>query len=173
MRQVILMIVLAAGVLSGAAWAQDIDPLSASSMPTSEDYWTELVADRIERQAKLDELMGTMAEEMAVIRKTKDRKKRESFLAIHRTHMREALALMRDMGGERMREVMTGHLGSGLDLETDSDDPLHVYKRMGSPPPRAEMSDALRLADLESRLDMMQVMLESLIERNGETNIGN
>ena len=134
MRQAMLMIALTAGLLSGVAWSQDIDPLSASSMPTSEDYWVALVADRIERQAKLDELMATMAEEMAVIRKTKDRKKRDAFMAAHLTHMREAMGVMRGMGSERMREVMAEHMGPGMEPGTDADDPWHVYKLMASPP---------------------------------------
>ena len=116
--------------------------------------------------------MGTMAEEMAVIRKTKDRKKRLAFMATHRTHMREAMGLMRGMGNERMREVMFKHMGPGMEPETDSDDPWHVYERMAWSPPRAEMSDAQRLTDLESRLDMTQVMMESMMEHYGETNNG-
>ena len=172
MRQAILVIVTTAGLLSGVARTQDIDPLPANSMPTSEDYWEELVADRIERHAKLDELMGTMAAEMAVIRKTKDRKKREAFMAAHLTHMREAMGLMRGMGGERMREVMAEHMDPRMEPGMESDEPWHVYRRMGSAPPRVEMSDAQRLTDLEIRIDMMQVMMESLMEHHEETNNG-
>ena len=38
--------------------------------------------------------------------------------------------------------------------------------------PQSEMSDAQRLSDLEIRLDMMQVMMESFMENYGETNSG-
>ena len=168
MRKLLVVAALAAGLLFGAARAQDIEPLSASSMPTSEDYWTALVAARIERQAELDELMGTMAAEMAVIRKTKDRKKREAFMAAHRTHMREAMSLTRGMGGKRMREIMAEHMGSGMASDmrpgTDTDQPQHTQTRTPAARPRVEMSDAQRLRDLENRLDMMQVIMESMLE---------
>ena len=51
MRQAMLMIALTAGSLSGVAWSQDIEPLSAGSMPTSEVYWAELVEHRLEQPA--------------------------------------------------------------------------------------------------------------------------
>jgi hypothetical protein len=49
MRQAMLVIAITAGLLSGVAWTQDIDPLSANSMLTSEDYWERLAAYRVER----------------------------------------------------------------------------------------------------------------------------
>jgi hypothetical protein len=174
MRQLLLVIALATGMLSGAVWAQDndllqpieIDLLQLSEsdlLQPSEEYWVELVAERLERQARLDALMGTMTAEMAAVRQTKDRREREALMTTHREHMREAMGLMRGFGGERMREVMSQHAGSTTEHGVNADRPHDRLKRRGSSRPRSEVSDAERLTDLESRLDMMQIIIESLL----------
>jgi hypothetical protein len=83
--------------------------------------------------------------------------------------MYEAMDLMRDLGGAHMRNVMTEHLA-----------PHHAMHHapgmagMGSGShmmmswPRSHMSDATRLDDLETRVDMMQIMMESMLnDRTG------
>ncbi len=167
MRQLLLVIALATGMFSGAVWAQDIDflqPIEIDLLQPSEEYWVELVAERLERLARLDALMGTMAAEMAAIRQRKDRKEREALMTTHRKHMREAMGLMRGIGGERMREVMSQHVASATEHGVNADRPHNRLKRRGSTRPRSEVSDAERLTDLESRLDMMQIIIESLLD---------
>lgn len=159
----LLVIALSAMLIGGFALAQQSEP----AQHTAES----LAAERAERQAQLDELMGSMAEEMAVIRDVKDPEKRKALMATHREHMREAMQLMRGMGGAHMREVMAEHLGPGMQPDTDADRPHHLHKRMAAAP-RTELSDAERLIDLENRLDMMQVMMESMMEHHGEMNHG-
>ncbi|NIO39370.1 MAG: hypothetical protein GTO41_03695 [Burkholderiales bacterium] len=165
MRQTIIVIALTAGLLSGAAWPQDIEPLQTASMPTSGDYWAQMLADRLERQARFDELMAAMVEEMATIRKTSDRDKRQALMTIHREHMRAAIELMRGMGGERMRNIVSAHTGASGNSDRSGDS----QKSIPSSRPRTEMSDAQRLSDIEIRLDMMQVIMESLMESDAES----
>lgn len=153
-----IVVALAAVMLAGPVWAQETDPANEIAAQYAAEK-----ADREARQARLDELMGTMAEEMESLRNAKSRKDREAVMATHREHMREAMGLMRGMGGTRMREVMGDHMGSGMGQKMASGGPKHQHKRASAARPRAEMSDAQRLADLENRLDMMQVMMESLM----------
>jgi len=167
MRQLLLVIALVTGMFSGTVWAQDNDLLQLSEfdlLQPSEEYWVQLVAERLERQTRLDALMGTMAAEMAAVRQTKDRKEREALMATHREHMREAMGLMRRFGGERMLEVMSQHAGSATEHGVNADRSYNRPKRRGSAHPRSEVSDAERLTDLESRLDMMQIIIESLLD---------
>ena len=168
MRKTMVVIGLTAGLLAGVAGAQEIEPFSTSAMPTNEDYWAKLVAERFERQTRLDQLMGAMAAEMATVRKTNDVEKRQAMMTAHRKHMREAISLMHEMGGDRMRNLVSGHTGTA----GDADRPGYMQQRMPPSRPRAEMSDAQRLSDLEIRLDMMQVMLESLMEIYGDSSKG-
>lgn len=159
MRTFYPVIAVAVLLLSGTGWAQETDP--ADDMA---EQWTAEQSAREVRQAKLEALMVTMAEEMQTIRSTKNRKERQELMATHRESMREAMGLMRGMGGMHMREVMAKHMGPGKGTSADSNRPRHQHKRAVLARPRAQMSDAQRLADLENRLDMMQVMMESMME---------
>tara|TARA_R110002096_G_scaffold170341_1_gene342683 strand:+ start:16278 stop:16772 length:495 start_codon:yes stop_codon:yes gene_type:complete len=140
------------------SWAQETDPASEIA-----DQWSADQALRELRQARLDELMSTIAEEMQAIRSSENPRERETLMATHRESMREAMGLMRDMGGAHMREVMAEHMGPGPAPVDDSGRALHQHKRMSHAQRRSHMSDARRLADLENRVDMMQVMLESMM----------
>ena len=158
-----VVIALTVVLLAGSARAQETDP--AKKVQTQ---WAAEKAERAERQTRLDELMGTLTEEMANIREAKNHTERQALMVKHREHMQEAMSLMRGMGGERMRELMAEHMGSGLKHEMKSEQPQRVRPSWGlgmvtTPRPRAEMSDAQRLIDLENRLDMMQVMMESMM----------
>jgi hypothetical protein len=159
-----MIVALAALLLTGPVWAQgETDP--ANEMAAQ--YAAEQAA-REARQVRLDELMGIMAGEMEAIGSAKSRKDREAVMETHRKHMREAMSLMRGMGGKRMREVMAGHMDAGMKKKMTSADPMHQHKRMAASRPRADMSDAQRLTDLENRLDMMQVMMEALMNDYAE-----
>jgi len=131
-----LLFVLIAVFLTSASWAQETDPSHDISK-----QWAAEQTRRVENQARLNELIGTMTEEMATIRATTNREERGALMTAHREHMREALGLMRSLGGTHLHEVVSEHAGPGM-----------------------EVGDAQRLDDLENRLDMMLVMMESVIE---------
>lgn len=149
--------------LVGSGWAQETDPASETA-----EQWQVEQAAREQRQARLDELMATMADEMQAIRGAKSRSERDVLMASHQTTMREAMALMRDMGGNHMRKVMAEHVDAAAGPDTASDHQAHRHKRSAAARPRAQMSDSERLADLENRLDMMQVMMESMFVEQAE-----
>ena len=163
MNRPTLALALAAVFLTGPVWAQETDV----AQEMGEQYAAE-VAAREARQVRLDELMGTMAEEMEALRKSKTGKEREATMATHRKHMREAMSLMRGMGGTRMREVMGEHMAPGMDGKMAPGRQQHQHKQAGAGRPRADISDAQRLADIENRLGMMQVMMESLMNGYAE-----
>lgn len=152
MIRLTLALTMVVALLAGNGWAQDHHP---------EDDWAAWNAERTaraEREARLDELMGRMTGDMAAIRDAKSTKERQALMATHKEHMREAMGLMRSMGGKHLREVMADHLQAGAQSAAESRAPMW---------PRADMSDAQRLTDLENRMDMMQVMVESLMDNSG------
>lgn len=159
MKNAMVVVGLTTMLLSGSGWAQETD--AASDM--AQQWQTEQV-EREARQARLDELMATMAEEMQTIRSTSNSKERQALMATHRDTMREAIELMQGMGGKHMREVMAEHMGPGMEPATDANRPRHQHRRITMARPREQMSDADRLADLETRLDMMQIMMESMMD---------
>ncbi len=69
------------------------------------------------------------------------------------------------MGGERMRNIVSAHTGASGNSDRSGDS----QKSIPSSRPRTEMSDAQRLSDIEIRLDMMQVIMESLMESDAES----
>lgn len=146
-------------LLAGSGWAQETNPASEIAQQLQAEQM-----ERAQRQARLDALMETIADEMQAIRNSKNREERDALMVPHRENMREAMALMRDMGGMRMREVMTEHLDPAVNPKSSSDRPAHLHKRPPPVRPRATISDSERLADLENRLDMMQVMMESMMD---------
>ena len=153
-----IMIALVAMLATGTIGAQETD--------MSQEWTQQRAAERAQHaqdQSRMDALMGNMAKEMADLRATTDPKKRAALMKTHRENMRESMGLMRGMGGERMQTMMSEHAGPGMQHKDsgDASKPAHKHKRMIRP--RAEMSDAERLADLENRLDMMQVMMESMM----------
>ncbi len=159
MSKLLIVTVPIAVLLFAGAWAQETDPAQEIA-----DQWAVEQALRVERQARLDTLMVTMAKEMAAIRSTTNRREKESLMVVHRENMREAMSLMRGMGGMHMREVMSEHMGSGMKPGMGSGMPEHGQKRMNSSLSHAEPSNEQRLTDLENRMDMMHVMMESMME---------
>lgn len=159
MRNTPTVIALVTLLLAGTGWAQESDPASEIA-----EEWTGEQALRELRQARLDVLMGTIAEEMHTIRNTQNRKERQALMSTHRENMREAMGLMREMGGTRMREVMAEHAGPGPAPTADSDQPKRKYRGISLTRPLEQLSTSRRLADLENRLDMMQVMMESMMD---------
>jgi len=163
MKRLTMLVTLSAVLLTGPVWAQETDLVRE----IDEQYAAQQAA-REANQARLNELMGSMAGEMEALRNTQSRKEREAVMVTHRKNMREAMSLMRGMGGTRMREVMGGHLDSGMGHDKAAGKSGHKHKQSMPMRPRGDMSDARRLTDLENRLDMMQVMMESLMNDYAE-----
>lgn len=155
-----ITILAIAGTAAGTAWAQE------DWVAISETQWEAEQAARALRQAELEEMMGTMAEEMKAIRETSNPGKRAELMASHRESMKRAMMMMSDMGGTFIHEMVSEHLGPAPASTADA--PSHQHKRMPKSRPRAGMSDAERLADLETRLDMMQIMMESMLESQAQ-----
>ena len=164
MRTLITILTATAVLAAGSLWAQETDPAQQLS-----EAWQAEQAQRAEQQERLNELMSVMAQEMEALHETGDPDKHRQLMATHRNHMFEAMDMMRDLGGTHMRDVMNEHLaphhgmhhGSGMAGMAGGG-----HMMMGRP--RAHMSDATRLSDLETRVDMMQMMMESMLtEQSG------
>jgi hypothetical protein len=138
-------------MVSGTAWVQETDPAKQIA-----EYWQAEQTQRESRQARLDELMSTMAQEMEAIRGTGDPAQRQALMVTHRKNMLEAMQLMRDMGGAHLQEVVAGHLAAGTGADGKHEHAMPARSR-------EHMSDSSRLADLENRVDMMQIMIESIV----------
>jgi hypothetical protein len=141
-------------MLASTAWGQETDPAKQIA-----EQWRVEQAQHDARQARLDELISVMAREMETIRNTEDQSKRQALMATHRNNIREAMDLMREMGGVHMRDVLAEHLGPGAASDANAEHNHTMPAR-----PRDHMSDSRRLADLENRVDMLQVMMESAME---------
>ncbi len=145
-------------MLTGQVMAQETDPAHL----IAEQWRAEQVASEA-RQIRLEELMSTMAQEMEAIRSADDSDQRQALMVAHRDNMQEAIWLMRELGGLHMREVMAQHLGpttgSGGESDASSLHPQHSRPMR----PRDQMSDSQRLADVENRMDMTQIMIESIV----------
>ncbi len=175
MYKSLVAVVPIAVLLFSGAWAQEVDPSQEIA-----DKWAADEEIRAERQERLDDLMVTVAQEMAEIRSTTNNKERASLMMVHRENMREAMGLMRSMGGVHMRKVLSQHLGSGMapgmmpgkkagmragmGSGMGSDASGHAHEGMSSSLPHDEMTNDQRITDLENRLDMMHVMMESMME---------
>ena len=150
MRTLIVIFTAMTLLAAGTLWSQETDPARQIA-----EAWQAEQQLRADREQRLDELMTTMSGEMKAIHKTRNSDERQQLLAAHRVHMHEAMALMRDLGGKHMRKLASEHLTSARGQMM----PSHS---------REHMSDAMRLNDLETRVDMMQIMLESkLTEDSG------
>ncbi len=117
MNQSTFFIALIAMLLMTNGWTQNGD--------SGQELADQQAVEPADRQARLDNLMGTMAKEMAAIRDTGNRKERQALMVTHRENMREAMSLMHGMGGMRMREVMAEHMGPGMKSGMDPDRPRH------------------------------------------------
>lgn len=147
MFKTMVIVGLSAALLIPGAWAQETDPAGQLA-----DQWAAEAAARAERHERLEDLMMVMTSEMADIRATTNRAKRDSLMETHRENMREAMGLMRSMGGMHMRKVMSQHAGPGMKAGMDSSQP------------HPEMSNDQRFSEIENRMDMMLVMMESMLE---------
>jgi len=116
-------------------------------------------------EARLEELMDLMSEEMAALSATENADERSTLMATHREHMREAMALMSEMGGDTMARMLD-HMNAAEPSAQPQRQRRHVHRRPAVS--RSTMSDAKRLMDLETRVDMMQMMMESMLEPSAE-----
>ena len=164
MRTFIAIFTASALLAAATLWSQESDP----SGQIANELQTEQ-AQRADREQRLNEMMSVMAGEMEALHQTEDRVKHRQMMATHRNHIFEAMDLMRDLGGAHMCDVMTEHLA-----------PHHATHHASGPTgmtggghmmasrPRAHMSDATRLSDLETRVDMMQIMMESMLTEQAD-----
>ena len=159
MRTLIVIFSATALLAAGSLWSQETDPARQIA-----EAWQAEQAQRAEREQRLNELMTVMSQEMEALRETGDREKHRQLMATHRNHMFEAMDLMRDLGGAHMREVMNVHLAPHRGMHDAAGmEGMGGSGHMMMSQPRAHMSDAARLSDLETRVDMMQIMLESML----------
>ena len=154
MRTLITMITATAVLAAGSLWAQETDPARQIA-----EAWQAEQQMRVAHEERLNELMSLMATEMEAIHQASDRSERQQLLAKHRDHMYEAMDLMRDLGGSHMRDVTNQHLGPHSTMHQSSGMAGSMMQSL----PRQHMSDSTRLNDLETRVDMMQIMLESML----------
>jgi hypothetical protein len=132
-------------VMAGNLLAQETDPARQIA-----EHWQTQEALRTEREERLNELMPIMAEEMEAIDKAR------------------AMDLMRDLGGAHLGDVMAQHLGSHHDVKHGMQKAAGDAQQISSSIPREHISDAARLGDLETRVDMMQIMLESMLSEQAK-----
>ena len=163
MRTLIVVITAATMLTSGAIWSQETDPARQIA-----EQWQAEKALRAEREARLNELMSIMAEEMEAIHEAGERGEKQQLMTKHRAHMFEAMELMRELGGAHMREVTAQHMGSHHAATGAAHKATGGHQSMMSSIPREQFSDASRLGDLETRVDMMQIMLESMLAEQAE-----
>lgn len=154
MRTLITIITATAVLATGSIWAQETDPARQIA-----ETWQAEEEMRAQHEERLNELMTLMAEEMEAIHEAGNRGERQQLLEEHRDHMHEAMDLMRDLGGSHMRDVTEQHLGPHSKMHPSSG----MAGSMMQSRPRQHMSDSTRLNDLETRVDMMQIMLESML----------
>ena len=154
MRTLITLITATAVLATGSLWAQETDPARQIA-----EAWQAEQEMRAEHEERLNELMTVMAEEMEAIHEAGNQTERQQLLAEHRDHMHEAMDLMRDLGGSHMRDVTKQHLGPHSKMHQSSEMAGSMMQGL----PRQHMSDSTHLDDLETRVDMMQIMLESML----------
>ena len=158
MRTLIIVVTTTTLLMAGSLWSQETDPVSQIA-----EQWQAEQALRAEREQRLNELMSTMAQEMDAIHKAGDSSQKRQLMAEHRAHMVEAMDLMRDLGGAHLRDIASQHLGPHHGAKGGANKTAGGHQSMMSSIPREQISDAARLGDLETRVDMMQIMLESIL----------
>lgn len=105
------------------------------------------------------EQMKKMLSQMDKIRQTKDPKERQRLMQEHLQSMREAAQAMRSTGGGMMMDMMDCPMMS--DKESSQSCPM-----MGAS--TGKMEPGKRVEMMEKRLDMMQMMMEQMIERENQ-----
>ena len=163
MKILTIIVTSVAMVVAGNLSAQETDPARQIT-----EHWQTQQALRTEREERLNELMSIMAEEMEAIDKASNSGQRQQLMANHRIHMHEAMDLMRDLGGVHLRDVMSRHLGSHHDVKHGMQKAPGDVRQISPSIPREHISDAARLSDLETRVDMMQIMLESMLSEQAK-----
>ena len=145
---------LLASGFSGQALAQERD-VAAEATPE----WAEQEALLQESENRLKALVVKMDAEMRQIRRTKDSAERARLLEAHRSTMQETLEVSRKLGGDTMKEVAAAHLDAAGAPSAERQRPIHVHKRIGMAP-RTPEGNASRLDRVETRLDMLQIIVE-------------
>ncbi len=163
MKTLIIAVTTITMLMAGSVWSQETDPARQIA-----EQWQAEQTLRAEREQRLNELMSTMAEEMEAIHEAREGNQRMQLMSKHRVHMYEAMDLMRDLGGTHMREVTAQHLGPHHNDRHGAHGTAGGHPKMMSSIPRENISDAYRLRDLETRVDMMQIMMESMLAEQAD-----
>lgn len=159
MKKAVLASILAILLLPALSLAQIAQSRSESVDQTSAEQTL-----RDDRQTELDALMVTMALQMQTIRGTRDVKDRQALMSVHRESMLEAMTLMKDMDGAYMQELMSEHMSPNNSADAVSPGARHIHRRTVPIQSRSSMSVSQRLTDIETRLDMMLVMMEFMLD---------
>lgn len=154
------VLMLLAAITSGhPAIAQD-----SMGMPSQPDQAIGMMQDH--DAIGMEEMMVTLADEMAAIRRTRDPQERRRMMEKHRENMREAMLRLREMGGESMQAMMADHLAENDEMSPPDKKRVHRHKQSPvSGGGGTKSANPSRLSDLELRVDMMQIMMESLAEQ--------
>jgi hypothetical protein len=140
--------------------------ISSQALAQERDLAAEATQKRAQQEALLQEsenrlkaLVVKMDAEMRQIQRTKDSAERARLLEAHRSTMQETLDVSRELGGDTMKEVVAAHLDAAGAPSAERQRPVHVHKRIGMAP-RTPEGNASRLDRVETRLDMLQIIVE-------------
>jgi hypothetical protein len=146
-------------ISASAVWANDVHhPEQAGQQPVAgdaagADKAKVALHDPSASEKQFDQTrqrMKKMLAQMDKIHETRDPKERQRLMDEHMQMMRDTMQAMRGMGGPMMGTM------EGKDRAVSSEKPeSHT----------AGMSNAMRLDRLEKRLDMMQLMMEQMMDR--------
>ena len=147
-------VMLVASGISGQALAegQDLDDQATRQ-------WIERQRLLEESEERLKALVVKMDAETRQIQRTKGAAERARLLEKHRLTMQETLEVSRALGGDTMQEVVAAHLDAAGTPSTERTRPIHLHKRIGMAP-RTPEGNATRLELVETRLDMLQIIVE-------------
>lgn len=145
MRYLFLML-LAGAIFSPVGHAQNSDPAQDIRDANASSTYQALMAMR-ENEARMQQLIVSMRNEMAQLAQAKDRRTRQQLMSQHRGHLHEMLMLLRQTGGDSLARIMDLHTRPGSVAELS---------------PSSTPEEDLQL--LSRRVDMMQMALESLLD---------
>ncbi len=158
MRKEITTLLTTLLIATGAAWAGEIDPVRV----IEEEWRAERVAAE-QRRTRIDELESVLSSQMDAIRRATSDDERRTLLAEHRLSLQEALQLMRATHNAPWEDISAEHLGPARVSNVGAGHATHHPGNVKSGE-YDESADDVRLADLENRIDMMQIMIESMVQ---------
>ena len=144
---VILIMVQIMG--GGAVAAQPADP--AQNIRVTPRATLEA---KLENEARLYQVVQSMNREMALLRDTTDSAKREELMNMHKRHLHETMMLLRMTAGDSMVRILNEHMPAAFDRSLQE----------GAVTRGERTPDEDRIYKLEERIDMLQVVMESMLD---------